>query len=516
MTSDNRQKLLWAPFAALLLFLCLVGCTVSEPPADPVSPMAAPTPDPFPIVLGGERYSGQETALQAVLTAEDVETLSSFPGLKSLDASGSVCYAELLAYAKEHPDVSVLYTVPIGEAVLSSDAEHAELTSLSDPKPLAFLPNLRSLTVSEPLAPQAARKMLSALPDAALNYSVSFAGTVVQNDVTSLDLSAFSPDAAQELVEGLSALPLLNDVRLTPQEGDSSWTLADVGILQAVRPEIKVDYRVTAFRKTFSLADEVVDLSNTPLAERLDELRALLPYLRNVTRLDMENCGIDNESMAALREEFPSPKIVWRVKVGPYSCRTDALMIRFSNYISNRKLNDNDLKALVYCNDMKYMDLGHSDITHPYVVAYMPNLEVCIVAPSKVTDISGFENCKHLEYCELFNCKITDVSPLAGCTELHHLNLCMNKISDISPLYGLTNLERLWISRNPIPQEQIDHMQAIVPDCTINTTAKDPTQNEWRWKRHGDCNFAIRYDLLRKQFLYDRSQNTYSVEPNFD
>ena len=146
----------------------------------------------------------------------------------------------------------------------------------------------------------------------------------------------------------------------------------------------------------------------------------------------------------------------------------------------------------------------------------MPNLEVCIVSPAKVTDISGIENCKKLEYCELFNGKIADISPLAACTELKHLNLCMNQITDLSPLYGLTKLERLWISRNPIPEDQIAVMQSIVPDCVINTTAKDPTQNEWRWKRHGDSNYAIRYELLRKQMLYDHSQNTYSVEPDFD
>ena len=505
--------------AAILAAASLFGCrtALQSPEQEPLAAATeAPTPAPTPILLDGGAYTGEETSLQLVAIEADFALIETFPNLETLDLSGSTCFERIAAYRDAHPTVEVRYTVPIGGSLLTADTEQATVASVPDPTLLRYLPRLTELTVTEPMTPADAKALLLAMPQGELHYAVSFAGMTVQNDTTELDLTAYPPEQAEALAEGLAALPELNDVSLNPKDGATDWTLKDVGILQAVRESLRVDYRVTAFRKTFSLTDAVVDLNNTPLNHQIEELRALLPYLRNVQRLDMENCQIPDEQMAALREEFPTPKIVWRVKVRPYSCRTDALMIRFSNYISHRKLNDDDLKALVYCNEMKYMDLGHSNITHPYVVAYMPNLEVCIVSPAKVTDISGIENCKKLEYCELFNGKIADISPLAACTELKHLNLCMNQITDLSPLYGLTKLERLWISRNPIPEDQIAVMQSIVPDCVINTTAKDPTQNEWRWKRHGDSNYAIRYELLRKQMLYDHSQNTYSVEPDFD
>jgi hypothetical protein len=174
-------------------------------------------------------------------------------------------------------------------------------------------------------------------------------------------------------------------------------------------------------------------------------------------------------------------------------------------------LTDRDTKGLTYCNEVRYLDLGHNLIQDAYFVGFMPDLEVCILAIQQPTDISAFRNCPHLEYAELFNGSITDVSPLAACTELHHLNLCMNKITDITPLYGLTNLERLWISRNPIPPEQVAKFRELVPDCVVNTTAEDPTINAWRFDWSRPDNYSVRYALLQKQFAYDR-QITSSVD----
>ena len=273
---------------------------------------------------------------------------------------------------------------------------------------------------------------------------------------------------------------------------------------------------VTVFDRTFSLTDDVVSFSNIPLADRKEELLSVLPALRNVRLLEMEECGFSDEEMAELRAQFPSPKIAWMIHLGEYAFRSDSKMLRLNLYNHHTMLTDENVHPLIYCNDVKYLDLGHNEIQDPYFVAYMPNLEVCILAIHQPTDISAFANCPHLEYAELFNGHITDVSPLSNCKELKHLNISKNKISDITPLYGLTQLERLWIAMNPIPQEQVDEIRRLMPDCFVNMEAWEPTQNEWRYDKSRPSGNAERYDLLRKQFMYDTGVITYSDDRDFD
>ncbi|MBR4906393.1 MAG: leucine-rich repeat domain-containing protein, partial [Clostridia bacterium] len=269
---------------------------------------------------------------------------------------------------------------------------------------------------------------------------------------------------------------------------------------------------VSAFGKTFSLADEVVSLNDVPMKDQLDALRTLLPYLRNVKRLDMENCGIADSVMAELREAFPTPKIVWRVSVGRYSCRTDSIMIRFSLDIDKRRLYDRDTEALKYCNEVRYLDLGHNRIQKMRFLEYMPDLEVLIIAVGDMNDITGVEHCKKLEYCEFLSGHVSDLSPLAACTELKHLNVSLNSITDITPLYGLTKLERLWISRNKIPEEQIEEIRRLLPNCEINTTAIDPTGEGWRYSNEARGTRCERYDLLHHQFYYNLGILSYTEE----
>ena len=320
-----------------------------------------------------------------------------------------------------------------------------------------------------------------------------------------LDLSCLAPEEIPTWIEALASFPHLEQVYLDPAAGPSPWTLEEAGELVVRYPEVLVHYSATVFGVTFSLTDEVVSFNKIDLSSKVEELKGILPYLAHVGRLDMEYCNIPDEQMAALREEFPAPKIVWRVFLkGIYHCRTDAIMIRFSNDSEGERLHDNETHPLIYCNELRYVDLGHDKITDAYFTAYMPELEVCIIAVGEITDISALANCPKLEYLEIFTGHITDLSPLAELKNLKHLNIANNQISDISPLFGL-DLERLWMSRNPIPQEQIDEFCRRFPQCEVDYKLSNPTSGTWR-------SMSGRYKLLRKQFCYDRVQiNSYSA-----
>ena len=470
-----------------------------KPPVIEVTPTPVPPNDPNVVYFHNASIRNTDPVAAFVIEADEFEKLDQLTKLKVLDLTGSTCYDEILAYIVSHPNVDVRYSVDLDGTTIAHDDETATVSRLTDASLLQYLPYLKELSVTEPLSLDTA----SALPDTGtvkLHYSVQFAGLTVANDATSIDLSDQPPSALEELKEGISALPSLEYVNLNT----SSWTLADAADLQKAKEELRVDYPVTAFGKTFSLADKTVDLSNISMKKRLQELKDLLPYLGGIKELYLDHCGLSNEQLAELRSQYTTPKIVWLVKIGAYTCHTNDVMIKFSAG-DNKTLNDKDVKDLKYCNEIRFLDLGHNHLKHIDFVSYMPDLEVCIIAVNYLRDISGIENCKKLEYCEFLSGIIKDISPLAACTELKHLNVAYNVIDDISPLYGLTKLERLWISRNNIPKAQVEHIRELLPNCEINTTTHNPTGEGWR--------VHPRYDLLKEQFIYDNTRiRSYNAE----
>jgi Leucine-rich repeat (LRR) protein len=511
----------------LALGLCLLlagtGCggassgreTAEATPLSTEAPTPEPTAPamPAPITVAGK--TAEDGVLCAVVEAEDFALIEQIPDLRVLDVSGSDCYEAILAYRDAHPETEVRYTVTVDGTQIAHDAEEASLPAVSDPGVFRYLPALRSLTVSEPLSPETASGIRTAAPWLSLQGSVAFAGVTVSTEETEADLSEVSPALCEEVAKGIAALPALLDVNLKRADGSSEWTFDEAKRLMDVRERLRVELEVTAFDRSFSLTDDTVDFSRVHMEEREQDLLEILPYLRGVRVLNLSNTGLTDERLAELREQFSAPKIVWTVTIGKYQCRTDAIMIHMAPW-EPPILKDSDTKGLIYCNEVKYLDLGHNQIQDTYFVSYMPNLEVCIIAIGQPTDISGFANCPHLEYAELFNGHITDISPLANCKELKHLNLCMNKITDITPLYGLTQLERLWISKNPIPEEQIERFRELMPDCVVNTTCEDPTLNEWRRDNSRPSGLQVRYELLRKQFQYGCFTIYLTEEPPVD
>ena len=464
------------------------------------------------VPLGSLRVDSDATELTVpadVTTALAVAAaLEALPNVQTVDLRASGLDSEASVTLREmKPEVDFLYDVMIQGSKLDADTKILELKadSITDWDALAreigYLKDLEGISVSGAITTDQAAYLLEGAGSIPVSYAVSFKGHTVGSEDEEVDFSDLPSSDLGAIKAALTVLPKVKKVNLDPRSGSSKWTLDEADQLQQLREGLLVNYTTKQFGVTFSLADEVVVFSGKNLRKKVEDLKALLPYLRNVKRVDMENCNIDNETMAALRDEFPQPKLVWRVTVGSYSVRTDAWMIRFSAG-GSRALSDNDCKNLKYCREMKYLDLGHNKIHHmDGFVTYMPDLEVCIMF-NPMSNINGIEACPKLEFFECYSCNLHDLSPLAACTELKHLDVCYNAITDITPLYGLTKLERLWISRNDgIPEEQFEKFHELVPNCVVNRTVHNPTGDGWRKDDTGA--FVPRYELLRQQFRYD-------------
>ncbi len=353
------------------------------------------------------------------------------------------------------------------------------------------LTKLEKLVLIEPLEEEETLDALrAAFPEAELSYRVRLGDRLVDSAETELDLTALAHEDFPAACESLRLLPNVRTIHLSDT---AEWE--DVGMLQALPGEPVVERPFELYGRSFNTTDSMIDLNNVKIYDNAAALREVLPYMTSCRQLEMENCGIRNEDMAVLRDDFPNIKVVWRINFSVYSVRTDETRILAS--IKGYYMTGETVACLKYCTEVRYLDLGHNCINDISFVEYMPDLEVAILAINYWSDATPLASCKKLEYLEIFNTNCTDLTPLAELTNLKHLNICwIHELRDITPLYGLTQLERLWIGCvHSIPQEQIEEIQRRLPDTVINVTTDTPTFEGWR---EGE-----RYELLVEQMGYN-------------
>lgn len=334
-------------------------------------------------------------------------------------------------------------------------------------------------------------------PDMKIIGTLQIGGVKAPLGDSELDLTGMNTAAMSELEKALPYFENLEKINFGTDENGYTG-LKDVSEFTTAHPEFKVKYHFTVWGKKVSLHAKKLDLNHIQMDDQGKQVRDVLPYMPDVTFLDMDFCDVDNEHMAAIRDDFPDIKVVWRIWFGSYySVRTDVEKILASAPLNGGMLNPENTVALKYCTDLKYLDIGHNDdLQDISFISYMPNLEVLIIMWGHITDISPIADCPKMEFLEIFTNNITDLTPLEDLKEIKHLNICNNpNMDDITPLYGLSTLERLWIGRaNRIPPEQVEKFMELNPDCDVKFVPCDP-HDGWRWG-------VPRYEVLRETFGY--------------
>ena len=323
------------------------------------------------------------------------------------------------------------------------------------------------------------------------------AGSItVAADATEADLSTASVNDLETFASHAGELTKLTTLNLGMEEGHTKLHAASA--IKQANPNANINYVFSAFGKQINLNDTTLDFRRCPMTDGGAEVRDILTNMPWVTYLDLDTCGLDDETCASIRDDFPNTEVVWRVWFGGgiYTVRTDTERIFASNEALGSLSPEND-QSLKYCTKVKYLDLGHNGALQDiWFVSYMPDLEVFICILGGITDISPLANCPHLEFLEIFSNYIDDISPLANCHELKHLNASNNPgLSDITCLYDI-DLERFWCGYpNSVPEEQFETYQSLHPNCTVRTMLSNPHEDY-----RGD---NPRYLLLREQIGYD-------------
>ena len=355
----------------------------------------------------------------------------------------------------------------------------------------------------------------SAYPNARIDYRISLFGQEVSNFARALDASAMDAGETDALVAAIPMLPMLEEIDFVSEEGVCVYTADQIGQLEKVKqalPEAQLHVSFDLFGQTVTSEDERIEYFRVEIGnEGVQQVRDVLPYLTSCTYFLMDGCGVDNEVMAQLREDNPQTKVVWRIWLIDEPAYNIPKMLRGASLLTDTHrvrttyVNDRNSHLLNYCTETKYVDVGHVwDLRQCEFLKYMPDLEVCILAISGITDITPLANHEKLEYLELFTTDIEDISALASCPNLEHLNLAnMPKINDITPLYGLTKLKRLRMVTSPlIPQEQKDEIAELLPNCEMLDRGYFPTAGLWRYSDPAGTIKQPRYELLCQQMEY--------------
>ena len=330
-----------------------------------------------------------------------------------------------------------------------------------------------------------------------------FLGKSYPENAESADFTGMTDAEAEEAAELLAKLPGLKELSLgNDKDNPLSWD--SISLMHEAAPQAVMDYDFTLYGKDFNLSDESMDIKWIQIDDEGALVKQITACMNNLTYLDMDSCGVSNESMAQFRDSLPNAEVVWRIWFGDwYTARTNAEKILASMPGKAGELIHDNVMDLQYCTKLKYLDLGHNNYLDTIeFIRSMPELEVLIVGMTFVEDFSPVADCPKLEYVEAMTSRLHDLTPFAELKNLRHLNVCYNfALTDISPLYGLTELERLYIGWHcPVDPAQVEEMRRCAPNCVVNNTTKDPTEEEWRFAFGG---YHPRYELLRQQFGYE-------------
>ena len=258
------------------------------------------------------------TSLSTIVTAESISQLESYTSIRDLDLSGSTCYAEILGYCLTHPEVSVKYNVDIGGSFIDNasstlylETEDYDFESLLSN--LVYLPNIESVTFDiADFSKHEFDLLCSTYNDIDFSYkNARIIDEVYPSDCEKLDLSSLESEDVFETCSDLQMFTDLTYVELMNSDGSSNLTLEDVKKLIQATQNTTFHYVYELFGKTVSTIDESVEFIDTEIGNEGEQhLRDALDVMKSCKYFKLDNCGIDDDILAKLREDYPDTKIV--------------------------------------------------------------------------------------------------------------------------------------------------------------------------------------------------------------
>ena len=429
--------------------------------------------------IGDTRLEKDITSLNyADLPLENLEDLKQFPELKALDfRSTELSIAQYETLKTWFPDCTIFWEVPFQGSRLDPQVKELKIDTLTqeDMALLDYFPALERIDASGCADYAQLTALRQKYPDLAVDYRISLLGQDYAYTETELILSTGDASELARMIPYLTELESVSFVDTVPLPGQ-------IYALREQFPQVNFSWSFTFKDIPVDESTETLDLTGIPTT--VEEIEAVIPYLPNLTYVDMTDCGIDNETMDALDARHENMKIVWTVTLGSwYRVKTDITW--FMPVQDDFEPEGNELYNLRYCHDIIALDIGHMPVTSCDYVAYMPNLKYLLLADTDISDLSPVSNCKELIYLEIFLSHVRDLSPLLECTKLEDINLSyIYSNSQAQVLAQMSWLKNVWWNHfdpwKRLSWKDQQMLREALPDCTFSFTAESSTGAGWR------------------------------------
>ena len=446
--------------------------------------------------------------------------------------------AEHDALAERAPESDILWNVPIGALRVESDTIELTLPSLSSDEvaALAYLPMLKSVTITSDQDFNAIQQAISAYPLCEFTWETTVSGVAVSSTDQSLDLSGMLVDL-NELNTALAKLPNLKTLNLY----DSCVRIEDIAAIRENYPSLSVKGGINLFGNAMDFDATTADLSGTTLdlaslthaLEQLpnlkevaltgcaltdDEKRELvasfpdlfflwevelpigisvssditeldlrgykiedtvalaeqLKLLQKLTFLDMSYCGPSNEQMAALQEALPNVKVVWMLHFVYWELRTDVKAFSMG-WRSRTRFPDGKGWYTNVGQSFTYKKINDQTIQE---LKYCKDLIALDMGHSDVYDLTTIGTLINLEYLVIALQDVRDISPLVNLQKLKYLEAFYNELDDddLTIFLEMKSLRYLNVGGNNIHSIEILKQLTWLDRLWVNLAFLDEDQ----------------------------------------
>ena len=426
----------------------------------------------------------------ATLTAEEAQALALVPGLLQVDGLECRDYDALELLAGLRPDCQVNYRVDLGglrwgPGVRSIELQEADAQELATNLP--HLPQVETILLKTALPdPALVSRLQREFPQIGLFYALADRDVPLDAKTTMLSLNQcpLTLELAQKLIQ---CYPELQEAELL------ECGLEEEELRQLCDDNPQVFFLWEGSFGPVRLRTDAVDADLSGMAVTdLEELEQALPYYPKLQKVDLSDCGLENEELDALNKRHQDVRFVWTVSVGKVRVRTDSLF--FAPVKTGQTVYEGQLDNLRYCPDVIAVDVGHMPLKTCDWVRYFPKLQYLIIADTGISDITPLANCENLIFLEMFLTLCRDYSPLQQCKNLEDLNLCYT-YGPADPVREMTWLKRLWW--DGIRYNDKDIADSL-PNTEVNLDSGSSTGGGWREGAH----YREQRDILGMAYLH--------------
>lgn len=280
------------------------------------------------VPIGQWRYDCLSEAIAVEnFSAEEVENFSFFPALHYVDARTADCSEEILQLIERYPSLDVRWNIPIGAQRYDSRSEEISVGDFTMAE-VKYFSCFDSLKRVDATAASCYPEILAVRE--AIGEETDLKWNVVIGGEsfphTTKELAVPEGVSAEELREKLAYLP---DTRMVDTT-KAAFDRTELGSLRSRYPKIRFLFKVTIAGESYRSNTENINISeNAPL-----DLQELLDHGGDFEELKIINLGsrmMALDDVVAIREAYGGIEVICRTTVCGKDCSTDWKELDLSN-----------------------------------------------------------------------------------------------------------------------------------------------------------------------------------------